>query len=109
MKLKVALVALATLGGAALSTGAASAMPNGLNLSGQVSNVEQVRDFIMDRATASVADGGEATGIIADAGKQDFGLIAGKSPPYGGLFDSGPGSATTPTGLSPRYARRRPS
>lgn len=44
MKLTYALVGLAALGGAALSSGAASAMPIGLAINtGITSNVEQVR------------------------------------------------------------------
>ncbi|MBB5047480.1 hypothetical protein HNR60_002235 [Rhodopseudomonas rhenobacensis] len=48
MKLKLALAALATIGGLALSSGAASAMPNGLPnaanaLSGPAAQVDQVR------------------------------------------------------------------
>jgi len=44
VKLKHALVGLAALGGAALSTGAASAMPIGLATNADIaSNVEQVR------------------------------------------------------------------
>jgi hypothetical protein len=44
MKLKLALAALIALGGAALSTGAASAMPIGLaSNAGIASNVDQVR------------------------------------------------------------------
>jgi hypothetical protein len=43
MKLKFGLVALAALGGVALSTGAASAVPNGMPQANQVSNVDQVR------------------------------------------------------------------
>ena len=44
MKLKFALAALAALGGAALSTGAASAMPIGLATNaGIASNIDQVR------------------------------------------------------------------
>jgi hypothetical protein len=47
MRLKIAVAALATLGGVALASTAASAMPNGLpqadQIAGQTSNVEQVR------------------------------------------------------------------
>jgi hypothetical protein len=47
MKLRIAVVTLAALGGVALSSGAASAMPNGLPnagaIAGQSSNVDQVR------------------------------------------------------------------
>ena len=49
MKLKLALAGLVALGGAALSTGAASAMPIGLATNADVaSNVEQVR-LVCDR------------------------------------------------------------
>jgi len=43
MKLKCAIVAMAALGGVALSTGTASAMPNGIRQPNKVSNVDQVR------------------------------------------------------------------
>jgi hypothetical protein len=43
MKLKFALVAMTALGGVALSTGTASAMPNGIAHAKQVSNIDQVR------------------------------------------------------------------
>ncbi len=47
MRLKIAIVALAALGGAALTSTAASAMPNGMpqasEIVGQASNVEQAR------------------------------------------------------------------
>jgi hypothetical protein len=43
MKLKFAVLGLATLGGVALVPGVASAMPNGLPATPQVSPVEQVR------------------------------------------------------------------
>jgi hypothetical protein len=43
MKLKLALCGLAALGGIALASGTASAMPNGLPLGNQISNVDQVR------------------------------------------------------------------
>jgi hypothetical protein len=43
MKLKLALVGIAALGGIALTSGTASAMPNGLPNANQVSNIDQVR------------------------------------------------------------------
>src|SRR5947208_11546659 len=43
MKLKLALVGIAALAGIALSSGTASAMPNGLPHANQVSNIDQVR------------------------------------------------------------------
>jgi hypothetical protein len=46
MKLRIAVVALTALGGVALASGSASAMPNGIangsQLAGQSSNLEQV-------------------------------------------------------------------
>jgi hypothetical protein len=42
LNLKYAVVGLAALGGAALGSGTASAMPNGLPAAGQLSNVENV-------------------------------------------------------------------
>jgi hypothetical protein len=43
MKLKLALVGIAALGGIALWSATASAMPNGLLHANQVSNIDQVR------------------------------------------------------------------
>ena len=43
MKLKLALVGIAALGGIALTSGSASAMPNGLPQANHVSNIDQVR------------------------------------------------------------------
>jgi hypothetical protein len=47
MRLRIAVVALATLGGVALTSTAASAMPNGIpnanEIAGQTSNIQQVR------------------------------------------------------------------
>ena len=47
MRLRIAMIALAALGGAALGSTAASAMPNGLphadQIAGQSANVDQVR------------------------------------------------------------------
>lgn len=44
MNIKFAMIGLAALGGAALTSGSASAaMPNGLPIAGQTSNVENVR------------------------------------------------------------------
>jgi hypothetical protein len=43
MKLKLALVGAAALGGIALTSGTASAMPNGLPTTNQGSNIDQVR------------------------------------------------------------------
>jgi hypothetical protein len=43
MKLKLAVVALAALGGVALSSRAASAMPNGIPQADHISNIDQVR------------------------------------------------------------------
>lgn len=47
MKLRIAVVALAALGGVALTAGSASAMPNGIPQAGQLAaqsaNVQQVR------------------------------------------------------------------
>jgi hypothetical protein len=47
MRLRIAVIALAALGGAALSSGSAFAMPNGIphadQIAGQTSNIEQAR------------------------------------------------------------------
>lgn len=52
MNIKLAVIGLAALGGAALMPGAASAMPNGLpqasHIAGEASNVDQVR-YVCDR------------------------------------------------------------